>query len=144
MTNANSLYALAVKALIVNEKNQTLLIKRRPNDVHSPGVWEVPGGRLDAGESPFGGLKRETLEETGLEIDIRQPLNVRHFTRDDGQRITLIVFLCSPMFPSAGGGVVLSEEHTEYEWADTKEAKEKIHPSFLPDIAVWEEYYKNR
>ncbi|MDP2650457.1 MAG: NUDIX domain-containing protein [bacterium] len=139
MTETNAPYALAVKALIVNTaKNQILLVKRRLKDVHSPGVWEVPGGRLVTGEDPFDGLKRETREEAGLEIEIHQPLDVRHFTRDDGQQITLIIFLCSPFT----NDIALSEEHTEYEWVHAEEAKERIHPSFLSAIAVWEKHYR--
>jgi 8-oxo-dGTP pyrophosphatase MutT (NUDIX family) len=31
--------------------------------------WSTPGGRLEAGESPLEALKREVLEETGLEVE---------------------------------------------------------------------------
>jgi len=52
-------FRVAAKSFVIKD-NHLLLIKRRPNDVHKPGVWEIPGGRLEPGENPFEGLKRET------------------------------------------------------------------------------------
>ena len=63
--------------------------------MHKPGAWEIPGGRLEIGEDPHLGLKREVKEETQLDIKVLQPLSVNYFTRDDGQIITGIVFVCT-------------------------------------------------
>ncbi|MFC2135133.1 NUDIX domain-containing protein [Bacteroidota bacterium] len=81
----NKEFAIAVKALIINSKGEILSVKRRPNDVHSSGKWDIPGGRLEHyEENPFDGLKREVMEETGLEVEILNPLQIDHFVRDDG------------------------------------------------------------
>lgn len=104
---------IAVKSVIIKE-GKVLLIKRRPNDVHKPGQWEFPGGRLDVGEDPFEGLKRETREETRLEVEIEMPVDVHYFARDDGQVITMIIFLCRALSHE----IKLSEEHTDYKWVD--------------------------
>ena len=77
------------------------------------------------GEDPFEGLKREVKEETGLRIEILLPIDVQHFTRDDGQKVTMVIFLCRKL----SRGVVLSEEHSEYRWAGLKE-KEAV-PAWL-------------
>ena len=42
----------AAKAFIIKE-GKLLLIKRRPNDPHKPGAWDIPGGRLELGEDPL-------------------------------------------------------------------------------------------
>ncbi len=104
-------FRIAVKAFIVKD-GKALLIKRRSNDVHKPGEWDIPGGRLDSGEDPRVGVKREALEEVGLEIDIQLPIDIHHFTRDDGQQITMIIFLCQ----LDSGSIELSEEHSEFSW----------------------------
>ncbi len=104
-------FRIAVKAFIVKDQ-KALLIKRRPNDVHSPGRWDIPGGRLELGENPLEGVKRECKEEVGLDIEIVMPADVQHFVRDDGQRITMIIFLCKPVSEK----IALSEEHTGYKW----------------------------
>ena len=123
-------FGIAVKSFIVNDKNELLLIKRNCKDQHKPGVWEVPGGRLEPGEDPFEGLKRETKEETGLEISVHNPLHVHHFIRDDGQKITMITFLCR----TVSENVALSGEHSEYRWVSLNEAHEIICPNFIQDL----------
>jgi len=131
-------FRISVKSFIVNKKNELLLIKRVNNDVHTPGAWEIPGGRLELGEDPFEGLKRETKEETGLDIEILNPLNIQHFTRDDGQKITMIIFLCRPVSDS----VALSKEHAQYEWSDLDQAKTKLHKGFHKEIEIYRNTYK--
>jgi 8-oxo-dGTP diphosphatase len=106
-------FAIAVKAFIV-EDGKALLLRRRGTDVHKPNEWDIPGGRLQPAENPFEGLAREVAEETGLQIKIQRPLHVQHFTRDDGQVITMIIFLCR----KTAGKVQLSAEHEEYSWRD--------------------------
>lgn len=64
------------------------------------------------GENPYEGLKRETQEEVGLEIDIQLPVDVQFFTRDDGQQITMLIFLCLPLTTQ----VRLSAEHQAFAW----------------------------
>ena len=108
----NMNHAIAVKSFIINDKGELLQIQRRSNDIHKPGQWDIPGGRLDHGEDPYEGLKRETHEEVNLDIDIQIPLDIHHFTRDDGQKITMIIFLCKP----TSNNIQLSEEHTEHCW----------------------------
>ncbi len=108
-------FRVAAKAFIIRN-GKVLLLKRRPNDAHRPNWWDIPGGRLEPGEDPRQGVQRETMEETGLSIDVLAPIDVHNFTRDDGQKITMIVFLCRPTSES----VTLSEEHTEYKWAEPK------------------------
>lgn len=66
------------------------------------------------GENPFDGVRRETKEETGLDVEILLPFAVNHFVRDDGQRITMIIFFCRALT----GNVTLSRVHSEYRWFD--------------------------
>ena len=129
-------FAIAVKSFIVGEKNRLLMVKRHEKDSHEPGAWEVPGGRLDLGENPFDGLKREVKEETGISIEILNPLRVHHFTRADKQKITMITFLCRPLSKS----VILSKEHTEYEWADIDKVFSKLHPAFHEDVKILKKF----
>jgi mutator protein MutT len=49
-----------------------LLIARRRPDVHLGGLWEFPGGKQDSGESSEECLKRELLEELGIEVEVNE------------------------------------------------------------------------
>ena len=131
-------FRISVKSFIVSKEEKLFLLKRRDSDSHTPGAWEIPGGRLEKGEDPFEGLKRETREESGLEVSVESPLKVHHFTRDDGQKITMITFLCRPETNSPCVG----EEHTDYKWADIEKAEEIIHPAFREEIEVYRNLYE--
>jgi 8-oxo-dGTP diphosphatase len=51
-----------------------VLIAQRPAGKHMAGGWEFPGGKLDANEERFAGLKRELREELGIEVLEAEPL----------------------------------------------------------------------
>lgn len=125
-------FRIAVKSFIVHD-GKLLVLERRKTDKHKPGAWDLPGGRLSQGESPFLGLKRETLEETGLDIEIHNPLKVHHFTREDGQQITMLVFVCS----TQSTAVQLSEEHTAFEWIALHDAKRLLVSDFWGDLETY-------
>ena len=118
-------FRCAAKALIIKDK-KALILKRRPNDVHKPGKWDIPGGRLEKGENPHDGLKREVQEEVKMDIEIILPVEVQHFFRDDKQKIALTIFICT----TTTDEITLSEEHTEYKWLDLETEQSKF-PDWL-------------
>jgi len=61
---ANS--APAVQGIL--ERDGRVLLGRRRIEPRR-GFWDIPGGFLEEGEEPFDGLRREFLEETGLEVE---------------------------------------------------------------------------
>jgi len=69
-------------AVIVNQQNE-VLISLRPNAAHQGGLWEFPGGKLDAGESVYDALKRELLEELDIHLLESQPFKVIHHQYSD-------------------------------------------------------------
>lgn len=60
---------IIVVAAIIRRANK-ILITRRFNDVHLPGYWEFPGGKVEANESLEAALEREIREELGLTIRV--------------------------------------------------------------------------
>ena len=53
-------------------KHKQILIAKRADHQHQGGLWEFPGGKLEAGESVQRALQRELVEEVGLECDIEK------------------------------------------------------------------------
>ncbi len=55
-------------------------------------TWEIPGGNIEEGESPFNSLKREVNEELGIEINEMQVLSVEYRANidDKGDRVQFI------------------------------------------------------
>ncbi len=79
---------LHVAAAVVRDGNGRILITQRAKHAHQGGLWEFPGGKLEAGETPQQALVRELREEVGIEVKTAQPLiKVRH---DYGDRRVLL------------------------------------------------------
>ncbi len=84
----------AVHALIEHE-GRYLFIKQVVLEKHE--FWDLPGGKVDFGESPYNTLRREVKEEVNLEISIHEPLGMWWFTRlNDGNQVVSTVFRCTP------------------------------------------------
>jgi 8-oxo-dGTP diphosphatase len=58
---------LVVAAALVDRDNRVLLAQR-PQGKSLAGLWEFPGGKLDANETPEQALVRELHEELGIEV----------------------------------------------------------------------------
>jgi 8-oxo-dGTP diphosphatase len=58
---------LVAAVVLLNDEGKVLLAKRPPGRPLA-GLWEFPGGKVDAGENPETALIRELLEELGIEI----------------------------------------------------------------------------
>jgi len=70
-----------------------LLITRRPDQVVLGGFWELPGGKLEKGESTRDCLRREFAEEVGLEVEVGRMLPVIEHTYAHGH-VRLHPFFC--------------------------------------------------
>ncbi len=60
---------IPVVAAMIRKDNQ-LLVGQRPENNSLPGLWEFPGGKIEAGENPEVALARELQEELGIEAII--------------------------------------------------------------------------
>jgi len=102
---------IGVGAIIV--KDACVLLVRRATEPLK-GEWSVPGGMLELGEKLRDGTAREALEETGLQVQAGEVLDVFDsiFTDDEGRtqyHYVLIDFLCRPLSGEATPGSDVSE-----------------------------------
>ncbi|ALP51772.1 thiamine monophosphate synthase [Candidatus Tenderia electrophaga] len=71
-------YIHVAAALICNDQGQVLIAKR-PAHKHQGGLWEFPGGKVEAGEDVLAALTRELDEEVGIQVGRARPLiRVKH------------------------------------------------------------------
>lgn len=83
---------IQVVAGAISDAEGRILIARRPASAHQGGLWEFPGGKLEAGETAEQGLRRELMEELGIRVEINRPLiRVQHDYGD--RRVQLDVYL---------------------------------------------------
>lgn len=77
---------LRVVAAIIENTDGTLLIAERPPGKHAAGLWEFPGGKVEAGESDAAALRRELQEELGIDIGCDRAV---HFADIQSSGLTL-------------------------------------------------------
>ncbi len=74
-------------AAIVNARDE-VLITLRGEHLHQGGLWEFPGGKLEAGETPQQAMLRELREELGIEaVEYRPLITVTHHYEDRSVRL---------------------------------------------------------
>jgi 8-oxo-dGTP diphosphatase len=102
-------------AVIVDNDNKILLLKRSKKAPWMPEQWGLVGGGIEKGETPQQAVEREMLEETGLNIKKftktftiqRNPGSIEH------------IFACR--YEGDPTDIRLSEENTNYGWYDVDE-----------------------
>jgi 8-oxo-dGTP diphosphatase len=80
-----------VAAGIVIEGGKVLL-SRRKKGAHLEGLWEFPGGKVEAGEDPRAALLRELEEELGIATRIGEIVDVTFHRYDDANKAVLLLF----------------------------------------------------
>jgi len=111
---------VAVGAFLFDERGRVLLIQR--GQPPGEGLWTVPGGKLEAGETLAQAVAREVREETGMTIEPVALAGYREALVRDGQdRVERhFVILCFAARWQAGEPV-LNEELDEARWIDPAE-----------------------
>jgi 8-oxo-dGTP diphosphatase len=104
-------WSLAVRAVIHDNRGRMLLLRRSDVCRHFVGCWEWPGGKADPGEDFATAVKRETREETSLEVKLTDVAGVTHFETPTAH----FVILCMEARVD-GGDLRLSEEHDAFAW----------------------------
>lgn len=80
-----------VAAGIVIEHGKVLL-SRRKQGTHLEGLWEFPGGKVEAGEDPRVALARELEEELGIDTIIGEIVDVTFHRYEDADKAVLLLF----------------------------------------------------
>ena len=109
-------YLLTVKG-IIRRGEKILIVKRSKSDDHLPEIWETVGGGVEGESTPQESLRREILEEVGLDVEVGEPFHVFTFRKDTGEFKVGITFLCD----ASEEDVVLSHEHSEHCWIRPEE-----------------------
>jgi mutator protein MutT len=83
-------------AVAVVRLDGRVVIGQRPPGVALAGLWDFPGGKIEAGESPEQAAVRECWEEAGIAIEVLGQWPVAEHDYDHGH-IKLHFFDCRPL-----------------------------------------------
>jgi 8-oxo-dGTP diphosphatase len=122
---------IQVTCAIINNGGRVLAAQRSAS-MSLPLKWEFPGGKIDQGESPEECLRRELVEELGIQINVlkRLPATTHQYPT---LSVTLHPFVCS-----IDTGEIILHEHAAITWLPP----EKLHTLDWADadIPVIESY----
>jgi 8-oxo-dGTP diphosphatase len=85
--------SVQVVAAVV-ERDGRYLITRRLEGTHLAGLWEFPGGKISPAEKPEDALRRELLEELGVEAEVGELIETVDWTYPE-KSVRLLFFRCA-------------------------------------------------
>lgn len=118
---------------VLAEKRQgewRVLIARRPDNAVLGGYWELPGGKIEEGETPEECLAREFLEEVGLGVRVGEALAMieHHY---DHAHVKLHPFFCDRV-----AGEPSNLQVAEHRWVSPNELSDYHFPEANTSLIV--------
>lgn len=118
-------FPVSIKGIIKDDNNRFLVVKNERNE------WELPGGRIELGETPEETVVREVKEELNLHCVVSRIIDSWTFEVLPDKHVFIVTYEC---MVQELGEIKISEEHLEYRWVTTEQ---------LAFIRIPEDYKKS-
>jgi len=123
-------FPVSVKGIVVRDGAVVLVRNRRDE-------WELPGGKLELGESPEHCVAREIEEELALDVEPESLVDSWVYTIASQVQVLVLTYGCSER---VARDAVLSGEHTRLEWIALADvAGLRMPDGYKSSIAKWAE-----
>jgi 8-oxo-dGTP diphosphatase len=125
-----------VKGLITH-KGQILIGQKEEYEDHPiGGEWHILGGHLEHGEQPEEAMKREAKEETGLEVEVHQVIDV--MTWSNRNKALSVLYHCE----ASSSNAEAKDDLQELKWVSPDEIKDFVHEEEVERLEKREEQAK--
>src|SRR5579883_726757 len=127
-----SLPVILVAAVALVDADGRVLLAQRPSGKSMAGLWEFPGGKVDAGETPETALVRELKEELGIDISAGCLAAIGFVSYDyDKFHLLMPLYACRQW-----QGAMAAQEGQTLAWVRTARLNDyKMPPADLPLLA---------
>ena len=116
------MFTVGAFGVIFDKENRVLLCHRRDMD-----LWDIPGGMVELGESPWEGVVREVKEEVGLDVEIVRLVGVYSKKKKND---VIFSFLCK----IRGGVISLTDEADEIAYFSVNDLPKNVSPKHVERI----------
>lgn len=116
-------HSVSVAGIVVRDDGRILAIQRRDNQ-----QWEPPGGVLELNETFEEGVRREVLEETGVDVEVEGLTGVY---KNMSRGVVALVFRCRPF----GTAVSSTDEAKRVDWLTVYEITSSMTEAYAIRVA---------
>jgi len=109
---------VGVGAVVVDE-GRVLLVRRGREPLK--GQWSLPGGMLELGESLTAGVAREVLEETGLNVEPIELIELLDRIHHEEERVRFHYVIADYLCRVTGGILQAASDADDVRWAERAE-----------------------
>lgn len=124
---------VSVKGIVV-DGGKVWLRKNERNE------WELPGGKIDAGEQPEQTLTRELKEELGFTVSVGKIIQAYVYTiqvsHDETRQVFVVTYVCELLEKSGKFEIMGEAGKAEFRSFDKNEIKELSMPEFYKQAIV--------
>jgi 8-oxo-dGTP pyrophosphatase MutT (NUDIX family) len=108
------------KVIVIDPDNTVLVVRRSGTHPHAPYTPDLPGGKVEEGETMAEGLQRELKEETGIETATANLKKVG--SKDDANYYGKVASVeLYELRVTKRPKIVLDFEHDQHEWVNVKD-----------------------
>lgn len=123
------MYPVSIKGIFTAPCGRVVLLK------NERGEWELPGGRIEPGETPRQCLAREVKEELGQVVTVAtSPLDAYFFEVIPGKHVFVTTYAC---VLQGDFRPVISDEHTEYGLFEPEALPDNLPPNYRASVEAW-------
>lgn len=138
MTDQSDLQPTGAKAILHLGGRLVTILRDDIPTIPFPGHWDLPGGGIEAGETPRAAVLREIEEEIALKLAPSRLTWSRDFPRPDGR---VSHFFAAALSPGEVEAIRLGAEGQDWRMMEVEAfvAHHRAVPHFRPRVAAWAE-----
>lgn len=136
----NKLHIVSVVAVIRNNEDKYLVLKRSDREIAYPDMYTFPGGKVEDNDTIEETLVKEAKEEANLDLKPGKILlKDKSFIRPDDQTVKVFSYLCEV---ENFDHIKISDDFTDYKWISFKDLKSIPHVGIEDELLQADKLYK--